>query len=45
MQDTNKVSSEPRGLFYLDAPSASFLLWKIMALHLLDKLANRWHCN
>ncbi|GKV38414.1 hypothetical protein SLEP1_g46328 [Rubroshorea leprosula] len=26
MQDTNKVSSEPRGLFYLDAPSASVCL-------------------
>ncbi|GKV44970.1 hypothetical protein SLEP1_g52105 [Rubroshorea leprosula] len=26
MQDTNKVSSEPHGLFYLDAPSASVCL-------------------
>ncbi|GKV44919.1 hypothetical protein SLEP1_g52052 [Rubroshorea leprosula] len=26
MQDTNKVSSEPRELFYLDAPSASVCL-------------------
>ncbi|GLT26513.1 hypothetical protein SLA2020_015740 [Shorea laevis] len=26
MQDTNKVSSEPRGLFYLDATSASVCL-------------------
>ncbi|GLT38427.1 hypothetical protein SLA2020_126800 [Shorea laevis] len=26
MQDTNKVFSEPRGLFYLDAPSASVCL-------------------